>query len=154
MVTSLESVLKMHWLGFRAFIRHPRSVIKCATLLVMLVEAIAILIAQATHFRVTRVLRPIFLYNSYYCSGLRRYLRQVSDQSAIYMPISTCVFTTDRQVLQSVLPALEIILLLLFVILFFSVLGFFLFDSVPNDTNFTTLWQSFISLFILLTTAK
>ena len=64
------------------------------------------------------------------------------------------VFFPDRQILQSVLPALEILLLLLFVMLFFSVLGFFLFDSVPNDTNFTTLRQSFISLFVLLTTAK
>ena len=155
MVTGLESVLKMRWFGLRTFIRYPRSMVKCVTLVVMLVEAIVILRGQMTYFRVTRVLRPIFLYDSYYCSGLRRYLRQVSDQHAHCIERSIHIYVVPyRQILKSVIPALEILLLLLFVMLFFSVLGFFLFDSVPNDTNFTTLRQSFISLFVLLTTSK
>ena len=44
--------------------------------------------------------------------------------------------------------------LLLFVILFFSVLGFYLFGTNIYDPYFSTLQQAFISLFVLLTTAK
>lgn len=58
------------------------------------------------------------------------------------------------QVLQSVPPAIDMLGLLLFVILFYSVLGFYIFGSNVDDPYFSTLQQAFISLFILLTTAK
>jgi two pore calcium channel protein 1 len=44
--------------------------------------------------------------------------------------------------------------LLLFFMVIFSVLGFFLFSDNPKDPYFQTLFTSFVSLFVLLTTAK
>lgn len=99
----------------------------------MLAESIVVLVRQSSHFRVTRALRPIFLLDNKYFGGVRRYLRQV---------------------LQSMPPAIDMLGLLLFVILFFSILGFYLFGTNVNDPYFSTLQQSFISLFVLLTTAK
>lgn len=58
------------------------------------------------------------------------------------------------QVLQSVPPAIDMLGLLLFVILFYSVLGFYLFSSNADDPYFSSLFKAFISLFVLLTTAK
>lgn len=42
----------------------------------------------------------------------------------------------------------------MFFILIFSILGFYLFSQVANDTYFSTLQDSFVSLFVLLTTAN
>lgn len=43
----------------------------------MVIEAIAVLIRQSSHFRVTRALRPIFLADTKACGGVRRFIRQV-----------------------------------------------------------------------------
>ena len=110
-----------------------RIELQAITLAIMLAESIVVLVRQSSHFRVTRALRPIFLVDNYYFGGVRRYLRQV---------------------LLSVPPALDMLGLLLFVMLFFSVLGFYLFGTNLDDPYFSTLQQAFISLFVLLTTAK
>jgi len=133
LVVSVELVLKFRWLGFKTSMNHPRSMVKAVTLVIMVAETIVVLVRQSSHFRVTRALRPIFVIDNYYFGGVRRYLRQV---------------------LQSVPPAIDMLGLILFVMLFFSILGFYLFGTNVNDPYFSTLQQAFLSLFILLTTAN
>ncbi|XP_076472935.1 two pore calcium channel protein 1-like isoform X2 [Babylonia areolata] len=106
---------------------------KVGMVLLMLTESIVVLVRQTNHFRVTRALRPIFLIHSHYCKGMRR---------------------ITRQILMSLPPILDMIILLLFFMLIFSILGFYLFSQIPNDPYFKTIQDSFISLFVLLTTAN
>src|SRR5690606_4911940 len=113
--------------------QHTRSSIKFCTVVIMLVEAVCVLVTRNSHFRITRSLRPVFLVDSHYCSGIRRVIRQI---------------------LQSLPPILEFLALLFFFILIFSLCGFYLFSTNPDDPNFQTLEKSFISLFVLLTTAN
>ncbi|XP_052801255.1 two pore calcium channel protein 1-like isoform X1 [Mya arenaria] len=133
LVLSLELAIRMKWLSWRVYFRHPRTVIKTVMLIIMLVEAVTVIVRQHNHFRVTRAIRPIFLLNTYYGRGIRR---------------------IARQVLQSLPPIFDMLVLLIFIMLVFSVLGFYLFSTVPNNPYFATLKASFISLFILLTTAN
>ena len=77
-IVSVELIMKLRWLGYKIFVRHPRSMVKAATLAIMLAEAVVVLVRQSSHFRVTRALRPIFLVDNYYFGGVRRYMRQVN----------------------------------------------------------------------------
>ncbi|XP_078680096.1 two pore calcium channel protein 1-like [Branchiostoma floridae x Branchiostoma belcheri] len=129
----VELGLKMRWLGPKAFATHKRTMIKTVTLVVMFAEAIIVLIRQKSHIRVTRALRPIFLIDSHYCGGVRR---------------------TLRQILQSLPPILDMLILLLFFMLIFAILGFYFFSPNKDDPYFHTLEDSFINLFVLLTTAN
>ena len=97
----------------------------------MFIEALIVLVRQSSHFRVTRALRPIFLVDTKYCGGVRRFIRQI---------------------LQTLPPILDMLGLLLFLIFTYMVLGYFLFHEI--NRNFATLQDSFVSLFVLLTTAK
>ena len=97
----------------------------------MFVEALTILVRQSSHFRVTRALRPIFLADTKYCGGVRRFIRQI---------------------LQTLPPILDMLGLLLFFITTYMVLGYFMFKDM--NSHFATLQDSFVSLFVLLTTAK
>lgn len=59
-----------------------------------------------------------------------------------------------RQIIQSMPPILDMLVLLFFFILIFALCGFYLFSTNPADPYFQTLEKSFVSLFVLLTTAK
>ena len=48
-------------------------ILQCVILLVMVTESITVIIRRTSHFRVTRALRPLFLLDTYYCRGIRRY---------------------------------------------------------------------------------
>ncbi|KAL4223541.1 Two pore calcium channel protein 1 [Mactra antiquata] len=133
LLLSLELGIRMKWLGWKVYFKHPRTCMKTVILCIMMVEAVVVLIRQTNHFRVTRGLRPLFLLNSHYCRGVRR---------------------LARQTFQSLPPIFDMLVLLLFFMLIFSVLGFYLFSTVPNNPYFLTFKDSFISLFILLTTAN
>lgn len=109
------------------------NIFQCITLVIMLVEAITVLIRQSTHFRVTRSLRPIFLVDTRACGSVRRYLRQI---------------------LQSLPPILDMLILILFIVCCYALLGYFLFGNNPKNLYFQTLGDSFVSMFVLLTTAK
>uniref|UniRef100_A0A3Q3XCJ2 Ion transport domain-containing protein n=1 Tax=Mola mola TaxID=94237 RepID=A0A3Q3XCJ2_MOLML len=85
------------------------------------------------HLRVTRALRPIFLVDCRYCGAVRRNLRQI---------------------FQSLPPFIDILLLLLFFMVIFAILGFCLFSPNTSDPYFSTLENSLVSLFVLLTTAN
>ncbi|XP_072004232.1 two pore channel protein 1 [Engystomops pustulosus] len=128
-----ELYMKMRWLGWRTFLRHRRTMLKSFVLFVQFVEAIVVLIRQTSHVRVTRALRPIFLVDCRYCGAVRRNLRQI---------------------FQSLPPFIDILLLLLFFMVIFAILGFYLFSPNPSDPYFSTLENSLVSLFVLLTTAN
>ncbi|XP_060068697.1 two pore channel protein 1-like [Ylistrum balloti] len=133
LIIALELGIRMKWLGWKVFFRHIRTVIKTVTLSIMFIETIVVMVRQTNHFRVTRALRPLFIIDTYYCRNVRRICRQI---------------------LQSLPPIVDMIILLLFFMLIFSILGFYLFSQIPQDTYFTTIQDSFISLFVLLTTAN
>ncbi|XP_048198857.1 two pore channel protein 1 isoform X1 [Perognathus longimembris pacificus] len=133
MVVVFELCMKLRWLGPHSFIRHKRTMVKTSVLVVQFVEAIVVLVRQTSHVRVTRALRCIFLVDCRYCGGVRRNLRQI---------------------FQSLPPFVDILLLLLFFMLIFAILGFYLFSPNPSDPYFSTLENSIISLFVLLTTAN
>uniref|UniRef100_A0A4W3HT59 Two pore segment channel 1 n=1 Tax=Callorhinchus milii TaxID=7868 RepID=A0A4W3HT59_CALMI len=97
-----EVGMKMRWLGFHTFIRHKRTMLKSAVLLVQFIEVIVVLIRQTSHVRVTRALRPIFLVDCRYCGAVRRNLRQI---------------------FQSLPPFIDILSLLLFFMVIFAILG-------------------------------
>ncbi|XP_069615961.1 two pore channel protein 1 isoform X2 [Ranitomeya imitator] len=128
-----ELGIKMRWLGCWTFLRHRRTMLKSLVLLVQFVEAIVVLIRQTSHVRITRALRPIFLVDCRYCGAVRRNLRQI---------------------FQSLPPFIDILLLLLFFMVIFAILGFYLFSPNPSDPYFNTLENSLVSLFVLLTTAN
>uniref|UniRef100_A0A3Q1G877 Voltage-dependent calcium channel protein TPC1 n=1 Tax=Acanthochromis polyacanthus TaxID=80966 RepID=A0A3Q1G877_9TELE len=98
--------------------------VQTCVLLLQFVEAIVVLIRQTSHVRVTRALRPIFLVDCRYCGAVRRNLRQI---------------------FQSLPPFIDILLLLLFFMVIFAILG---------KNYFNTLENSLVSLFVLLTTAN
>nr|XP_033811745.1 two pore calcium channel protein 1 isoform X2 [Geotrypetes seraphini] len=132
-VVVFELAMKMRWLGCRTFIRHRRTLGKTIVLLVQFIEAIVVLVRQTSHVRVTRALRPIFLVDCHYSRAVRRNLRQI---------------------FQSLPPFIDILILLLFFMVIFAILGFYLFSPNRADPYFNTLENSLVSLFVLLTTAN
>uniref|UniRef100_A0A2K5PIB4 Two pore segment channel 1 n=1 Tax=Cebus imitator TaxID=2715852 RepID=A0A2K5PIB4_CEBIM len=104
MVVVFELCMKLRWLGLHTFIRHKRTMVKTSVLVVQFVEAIVVLVRQTSHVRVTRALRCIFLVDCRYCGGVRRNLRQI---------------------FQSLPPFMDILLLLLFFMIIFAILGEF-----------------------------
>ncbi|XP_051776995.1 two pore channel protein 1 isoform X2 [Erpetoichthys calabaricus] len=132
-MVAFELCMKLRWLGFQTFIRHKRTMVKTCVLLLQFVEAVVVLVRQTSHMRVTRALRPIFLVDCRYCGAVRRNLRQI---------------------FQSLPPFIDILLLLLFFMVIFSILGFYLFSQNPLDPYFNSLENSIVSLFVLLTTAN
>ncbi|MEE6517009.1 hypothetical protein FKM82_026886 [Ascaphus truei] len=107
--------------------------LQSCVLVVQFIEAIVVLVRQTSHMRVTRALRPIFLVDCRYCGAVRRNLRQI---------------------FQSLPPFIDILLLLLFFMVIFAILGFYLFSPNSADPYFSTLENSLVSLFVLLTTAN
>ncbi|XP_072156093.1 two pore channel protein 1 isoform X2 [Bemisia tabaci] len=132
-VVGIEVSLKLRWIGWNTILKHKRTMIKCATLGIMCIEAIIVLIRQSSHFRATRALRPIFLVDTRHLGGVRRFIRQI---------------------LQSMPPIFDMLLLIFFFVSIYAILGFFLFSDNPLDSHFTTLFDSFVSMFVLLTTAN
>lgn len=128
-----ELFLKLRWIGWHTILRHKRTAIKCLTLLVMFLEAVVVLIRRSSHFRVTRAFRPIFLIDTRSFGAVRRFIRQI---------------------LQSLPPILDMMGLLLFFVSTFALLGYFLFSGDPFNSYFSTLTTSFVSMFVLLTTAN
>ncbi|NXU39355.1 TPC1 protein, partial [Drymodes brunneopygia] len=132
-VVVFELSMKMRWLGFHTFIRHKRTMVKTCVLLVQFIEAIVVLVRQTSHVRITRALRCIFLVDCRYCGAVRRNLRQI---------------------FQSLPPFIDILLLLLFFMVIFAILGFYLFSPNHSDPYFNTLENSLVNLFVLLTTSN
>jgi len=132
-IIAIELFLKYKWMGAKHFFNHTRTTIKLATLVVMIIEAIVIMIRLDSHFRVSRAARPVFLIDNFYCGGIRRFIRQM---------------------IQSLPPILDMLILLFFFLLASALFAFYLFSSNPDDPYFKTFTKSFISLFVLVTTAN
>ena len=124
--------LRTRWIGWKTFVRHKRTSVKITTLFIMVIEAIVVIARADSHFRITRSLRPIFVIDNHYCGGVRRFMRQI---------------------LQSLPPIMDMLALVFFLMLIYSVFGFYLFSEVDKN-NFDDLLRSFVSLFVLLTTAN
>ncbi|KAK3752731.1 hypothetical protein QZH41_018699, partial [Actinostola sp. cb2023] len=129
----LGMVVKIKWQGLKYFFTHKRSLCKFVVWCIVYVEAIVVLIRSKNHVRVSRALRPLFLIDSNYLRGTRRVLRQI---------------------ILSLPPILDMLVLLMFFIFIFSILGFYLFSLNPKDEFFESFQRSFVSLFVLLTTAN
>ncbi|XP_022120040.2 two pore channel protein 1 isoform X3 [Pieris rapae] len=132
-VIGVELHLKLKWIGWGTIFKHKRTMIKGVTLMIMLLEAVVVLCRQSSHFRVTRALRPIFLVDTRHCGGVRRFIRQI---------------------LQSLPPILDMLGLLMFFVATYSLLGYYLFSEHIDNGHFRTLSDSFVSMFVLLTTAN
>ncbi|XP_066600553.1 two pore calcium channel protein 1-like [Prorops nasuta] len=131
MTICVELGLKLRWIGWDTMLKHKRTMLKGITLVIMFLEAMIVLVRQSSHFRVTRALRPIFLVDTKYCGGVRRFIRQI---------------------LQTLPPILDMMGLLLFLISVYMILGYYMFSDANG--NFASLQDSFVSLFVLLTTAN
>ncbi|XP_066018883.1 two pore channel protein 1-like isoform X2 [Pocillopora verrucosa] len=125
--------VKLKWQGAKFFFSYKRTRFTVFIWCVVFIEAIVVLVRRENHFRVTRSLRPLFLIDTHYCSGVRRVLRQI---------------------LLSLPPILYVLFLLFFIMVIFAMLGFYLFSDNEKDEFFSSFWRSFISLFVLLTTAN
>uniref|UniRef100_A0A8B9GC22 Two pore segment channel 1 n=1 Tax=Amazona collaria TaxID=241587 RepID=A0A8B9GC22_9PSIT len=133
-VVVFELSMKMRWLGFQTFIRHKRTMVKTCVLFVQFIEAIVVLVRQTSHVRITRALRCIFLVDCRYCGAVRRNLRQI---------------------FQSLPPFIDILLLLLFFMVIFAILGeLYLWKLNAFFQYFNTLENSLVNLFVLLTTSN
>ncbi|XP_033106925.1 two pore calcium channel protein 1-like [Anneissia japonica] len=132
-IIALGLGMKLRWLGWKQFFTHKRTAMKAFCLFIMYLEAIVVIIRQASHFRVTRAFRPIFLIDCHFLGGVRRVLRQI---------------------FQSLPPIVDMMVLLFYFLIIFSVLGFYLFAPVADNSYFSTISDSIISLFVLFTTAN
>ncbi|XP_065892689.1 two pore calcium channel protein 1-like isoform X2 [Dysidea avara] len=127
-------VLKASWLKFKNFIKHKRTMLKCFIIVLMFVEATVVLVRNESHIRVLRALRIVLLLDSVYLTGVRRILRQI---------------------FQSFQPIFEVLCLLFFFIALFSATGYYLFASdSPTNFQFSSLRESFVSLYIASTTSN
>ncbi|XP_045454157.1 two pore channel protein 1-like [Melitaea cinxia] len=132
-VIGVELHLKLKWIGWGTIFKHKRTMLKGITLLIMVLEAVVVLCRQSSHFRVTRALRPIFLVDTRHCGGVRRFIRQI---------------------LQSLPPIIDMLGLLMFFVATYSLLGYYLFSEHIDNGHFQTISDSFVSMFVLLTTAN
>ncbi|KAH9376766.1 hypothetical protein HPB48_010938 [Haemaphysalis longicornis] len=90
---------------------------------------------QATHFRILRALRPIFLIDNHYLGGVRR---------------------LTRQILQSLPPVFDMLVILFFFMTLFAILGEYhmYVHSLSLFQYFRTFYNSIVNLFVLLTTSN
>ncbi|KAL4715303.1 hypothetical protein ACJJTC_010873 [Scirpophaga incertulas] len=132
-VIGIELHLKLKWIGWSTILKHKRTMIKGITLIIMVLEAVVVICRQSSHFRVTRALRPIFLVDTRHCGGVRRFIRQI---------------------LQSLPPIIDMLGLLMFFVATYSLLGYYLFSEHVDNGHFQTISDSFVSMFVLLTTAN
>uniref|UniRef100_A0A670ZW95 Voltage-dependent calcium channel protein TPC1 n=1 Tax=Pseudonaja textilis TaxID=8673 RepID=A0A670ZW95_PSETE len=133
-IVLFELSMKLRWLGCHTYIRHKRTMVKTCVLFLQFVEAAVVLVRQTSHLRITRALRCIFLVDCRYCGAVRRNLRQI---------------------FQSLPPFIDILLLLLFFMVIFAILGMnFYHSSIRLFKYFNTLESSLMNLFVLLTTAN
>ncbi|XP_077509809.1 two pore channel protein 1-like [Amblyomma americanum] len=132
-VVAVELCMKLRWMGLKPFFTHKRTVFKLSILLLMLLEAVVVAARQATHFRILRALRPIFLIDNHYLGGVRR---------------------LTRQILQSLPPVFDMLIILFFFMTVFAILGYHIFSFVGNQPYFSTLYDSLVNLFVLLTTSN
>ncbi|XP_065830706.1 two pore calcium channel protein 1-like [Oscarella lobularis] len=138
----VHSIFYYRWRGTK-MLKEPHLIIKHLLILEMLIESLVIVSRQETHIRFMRLFRPYFLITNRYSKGMKRVIREM---------------------IQSLPPVLDVMILLLMFITIFSVFGYYLFghnaylkDQYTGDLRnwyFEDLNSSWVNLFILLTTAN
>jgi two pore calcium channel protein 1 len=121
------------WLSWPRFFAQPRNSLRVVILVGMFLESLAVMIRGRDHGRIMRLLRPYFVIDSHYSALMRRVLRQI----VLSLP-----------------PILDMLLLFLVFITMAAVMGFYMFSHNTEDLGFRTLQDAFVSLFILVTTVS
>ena len=136
-VISIQYFMKISWFGWRSLLREKRTMLKGVTLIGMMIEVFVDILTPNTRiYKVGRVFRVLLILDTNYFGEVRRKLREI---------------------LRSLPQILDIIGLLLFIILIYSLLGFYLFgptngnEGSPDFQNFIL---SFVNMFVLLTTSN
>eukprot|EP00731_Ephydatia_muelleri_P023036 Em0015g619a len=101
-------------------------------ILIMFLDALVTLARLEPHIRILRVLRPFLWLETFLMNSTRRVLRQI---------------------IQCFKPIFDVLLLLFYLMAFCALSAFYLFGVVDKDF-FSSYGQSFVSLFILRTTAN
>lgn len=131
---ALDLLMRVVWQGAGQFALHFRTVVTALVLVLLFADAIAAIgttLSGHVHLRVLRALRPVFFIETYRMNSVRR------------------VF---RQMFQSFKPLSDVLLLILLFISFFALLAYYLFGE--SNYFFKTYGRSFVSMFILRTTAN
>jgi len=113
-----------------------RDVVKFALTFLLLLESCFVAGMGKVQWRLSRSFRPLFLIENFYMTGVRRFLKQF---------------------FKSLAPVFDIIVLMMFIIIVYSVLGFYLLGPTSSSSGspyFQSFWDSLVSLFVLLTTAN
>ena len=98
------------------------------------VEVITVLARQRSHLRVTRALRPVFFLDNVLMDGVRRYAIIIVDDALagirffihninFYSSPFIIIHRGLRDISISLKPIIDVLFLLLFVVLMFSLLG-------------------------------
>ena len=133
LVLTAVQIINGQWLGFRALRKKPLYFIQCILIILMAVEASIVVAKQKDDFRILRIFRPVFLMSNFYCTGPRRIWREM----ILCIP-----------------PLLNVLALLLSFMFMFAIAAFYLFGDNSRDPNFDSFIHSFMSLFVLITTAN
>ncbi|NXH10208.1 TPC1 protein, partial [Bucco capensis] len=123
-VVVFELSMKMRWLGFQTFIRHKRTMVK----------------GRCSRYTVL-----------VYCPQLYKLPQRAQCLNVVVLFVAP---RNLRQIFQSLPPFIDILLLLLFFMVIFAILGFYLFSPNHSDPYFNTLENSLVNLFVLLTTSN
>eukprot|EP00055_Hartaetosiga_balthica_P015463 m.91481 g.91481 ORF g.91481 m.91481 type:complete len:1161 (-) comp8873_c0_seq1:51-3533(-) len=132
-VLCIKPYFMTEWIGFKNMLKRGRGWARLTLIVVGIIECIVLMSRNKHHFRITRFVRPFFLIDSPYSTGVRRVLRQI---------------------VTSLIPVIEMLLLLLFFMFIASIIAVYFFVAVPEDPFFGSLYSSFVSLFVLITTAN
>ncbi|KAA0716650.1 Two pore calcium channel protein 1 [Triplophysa tibetana] len=132
-MVAFELCMKLRWLGFHTFIRHKRTMVKVNM--------------PADYFY------RLNLYVLLHHDNIK-FFPFCAYQHVFFCSLFLSSFRNLRQIFQSLPPFIDILLLLLFFMVIFAILGFCLFSRNAADPYFNTLENSIVSLFVLLTTAN
>ncbi|KAL5477616.1 hypothetical protein EMCRGX_G024435 [Ephydatia muelleri] len=127
-----DAALRLVWIGPRKYVRSWRSLASSIFILIMFLDALVTLARLEPHIRILRVLRPFLWLETFLMNSTRRVLRQI---------------------IQCFKPIFDVLLLLFYLMAFCALSAFYLFGVVDKDF-FSSYGQSFVSLFILRTTAN
>ena len=127
------AVLETLGLSFYSFQYIFRTVLKLTVLIILAIETIDIIARGESHLNISRCLRVVLVIDVYYFKNVRRFFRQI---------------------LNSFPSILEMLILIIFVVLIFAVLGYALFDDIITESKqdfFDSFVDSFVHLFSLIT---
>lgn len=138
LIILVDLLIDLRIQGVSIWTRRVWNIARFVGLLAILIEFVivtAIPIINKTpptsNIRITRMFRVVFLVEA-----------------------SNPLKTNVGSVISSTLAMFEVMIHILLHVMFFSILGYSLFGSNPNDPYFQTFFDSFLNLFICLTTAN